>query len=51
MAKYLDLAGTTHLWDKICAKIESETSSLYETINLTVTDPLGGGLNDCNGYL
>ena len=43
MAKYLDLAGTTYLWSKVCAKIESETSSLYETVNLTVTDPVGGG--------
>ena len=43
MAKYLDLAGTTYLWSKICAKIESETSSLYDPVNLTVTNPLGGG--------
>ena len=43
MAKYLDLDGLGYFWNKFIFKLESETSSLYETVNLTVTDPAGGG--------
>lgn len=46
MAKYLDYDGLSYLWQKIDARIDSKvdqaTSVLYETINLTVTLPLGG---------
>ena len=43
MAKYLDYDGLGYLWEKITKYVKSETSSLYETVNLTVTDPVGGG--------
>ena len=52
MAKYLDYDGLSYLWQKIDSHIDSKmqdiVTPLWETVNLTVTNPLGGGgLNDC----
>ena len=44
--KYLDYDGVKYLWSKVNRKVDDATK--YETINLTVTDPMGGGLNDCD---
>ena len=47
MAKYLDYDGLSYLWQKIDARIDSKmqdiVTPLWETVNLTVTNPLGGG--------
>lgn len=43
--KYLDYEGLKHLWSKVNSRID-ETAG-FEILNLTVTDPMGGGLDDC----
>ena len=42
--KYLDYEGLKHLWSKVNNRID-ETAG-FEILNLTVTDPMGGGGND-----
>lgn len=55
MAKYLDYDGLGYLWEKITkyvnSQINTNESFPFETVALTLTDWLGGGLNNRNRYL